>query len=97
MHDIRVKRNGSLVIFTLRANAFLHHMVRNIVGSLALIGSGNKSAEWLKEILEKRDRSLAAPTFMPDGLYLARVEYDPKWELPQQDGSCIPGMQSLSI
>lgn len=94
MHNIRIERNGSLVVFTLRANAFLHHMVRNIVGSLILIGSGNKSAEWLKEIMEKRDRSLAAPTFMPDGLYLARVEYDPKWRLPQQEDSRIPGMQS---
>jgi tRNA pseudouridine38-40 synthase len=72
-------------------------MVRNIVGSLVLIGSGNKPVEWIQEILEGRDRSLAAPTFMPDGLYLAKVEYDPKWELPQQSGGRPPGLQFLSM
>lgn len=85
MHEIDIVRKGNLIVITLRANAFLHHMVRNIVGSLISIGNGKKPTDWLKEVLEGRDRKYAAPTFMPDGLYLAKIEYDPKWRLPQQD------------
>lgn len=86
MHEIDISRNGSFIVITLRANAFLHHMVRNIVGSLIYVGSGKKSSAWLQQVLEGRDRKYAAPTFMPDGLYLAKIEYDQKWLLPQQDG-----------
>ncbi|MEO8600015.1 MAG: tRNA pseudouridine(38-40) synthase TruA [bacterium] len=85
MHAIDIARNGDLIVITLRANAFLHHMVRNIVGSLIFIGNGKKPADWLKEVLEGRDRKYAAPTFSPDGLYLAKIEYDQKWRLPQQE------------
>ena len=85
MHEIRIERQGDLIVFTLRANAFLHHMVRNIVGSLIVAGNGNQSPDWIKELLEGRDRSRAAPTFMPDGLYLAKIDYDAKWGLPQDD------------
>jgi tRNA pseudouridine38-40 synthase len=84
MHQVDIEQHGDLFIFTLRANAFLHHMVRNIVGALVYAGYGQKSPEWLKELLEGRDRTFAAPTFMPDGLYLAKIEYDPKWKLPQE-------------
>ncbi len=84
MHEIRIERRGDLLMFTLRANAFLHHMVRNIVGSLIVVGTGNQSPEWLKSVLDGKDRSRAAPTFMPDGLYLARIDYDPKWKLPHE-------------
>jgi tRNA pseudouridine38-40 synthase len=84
MYDIGIERRRDLIIFTLRASAFLHHMVRNIVGSLIVIGSGNQAPEWIAHILEQRNRSLAAPTFMPDGLYLAKIDYDPKWQLPQE-------------
>lgn len=86
MHEINIARNGSFIVITLRANAFLHHMVRNIVGSLIYVSSGKKSSAWLQQVLEDRDRKYAAPTFMPDGLYLAKIEYDQKWQLPQQDG-----------
>ncbi len=84
MHEISILRRGDMIIFTLRASAFLHHMVRNIVGSLIVVGSGNQPPEWMAQILAGKDRSKAAPTFMPDGLYLARIDYDPKWGLPQQ-------------
>lgn len=90
MHEISIDRRGDLIVVTLKANAFLHHMVRNIVGSLIVVGNGNQAPEWLGEILESRDRSRAAPTFMPDGLYLAKIAYDPKWELPQQTDEAIP-------
>lgn len=87
MHDITIRRNGNLVVFTFRASAFLHHMVRNIMGSLLVVGTGNQPPTWINEVLQSCDRSIAAPTFMPDGLYLAKVEYDPKWALPQEDVS----------
>ena len=90
MHEIRIDRRGDLIVFTLRANAFLHHMVRNIVGSLIMVGTGNQPPHWLKTLLAGRDRSRAAPTFMPDGLYLAKIDYDPKWDLPQGTGYPLP-------
>jgi tRNA pseudouridine38-40 synthase len=90
MHDIRIERHGNLIIFTLCANAFLHHMVRNIVGSLIFTGIGNQPADWLKDLLESRDRSRAAPTFMPDGLYLGKINYDAKWGLPQESFMSLP-------
>jgi len=85
MHDIRVVRNGDILVFTLKASAFLHHMVRNIVGSLIFVGTGSREPVWMREILEGKDREHAAPTFMPDGLYLAKVDYDPDWGLPAEE------------
>ncbi|WP_211451284.1 tRNA pseudouridine(38-40) synthase TruA [Collimonas antrihumi] len=90
MEEIRIERRGDLIVFSLRANAFLHHMVRNIVGSLIYAGNGNKPPEWIAELLLQRNRALAAPTFMPDGLYLAQVAYDPKWQLPRQPAGLMP-------
>lgn len=90
MHEICIEQRNHLIVVTLRANAFLHHMVRNIVGSLIVVGNGNQAPEWIGEILEGRDRSKAAPTFMPDGLYLGKVSYEDKWGLPQQPLSVPP-------
>lgn len=78
-----IQKQGNTIIFDLSANAFLHHMVRNIVGCLVYIGKGKYPPEWMREVLEGQERSLAAPTFAPDGLYLRRITYDAKWELPQ--------------
>lgn len=78
-----IERYGDTIIFDLTANAFLHHMVRNIVGSLVYVGKGKHGPEWLCDVLEGRDRKLAAPTFSPHGLYLRRITYDAKWGLPQ--------------
>jgi tRNA pseudouridine38-40 synthase len=64
------------------ANAFLHHMVRNIVGSLVYVGDGRQPPEWIAELMAQRDRRNAAPTFMPDGLYLAGIAYDRSFTLP---------------
>jgi tRNA pseudouridine38-40 synthase len=80
--EARVARDGSMVAFTFRANAFLHHMIRNIVGSLVYVGAGKQPANWIAELLAQKDRTRAAPTFAPDGLYLAGVEYDPAFGLP---------------
>ena len=83
LERIAVRRSGPLVSFEVTANAFLHHMVRNIVGCLVYVGKGKHPPQWMKEVLESRNRSRAAPTFAPDGLYLRRIAYDVKWELPQ--------------
>jgi tRNA pseudouridine38-40 synthase len=80
--EARAERRESLVVFTFRANAFLHHMIRNIVGALVYVGTGKQPPEWIEEVLARRDRRFAAPTFAPDGLYLASVEYDPAFGLP---------------
>ncbi|MBK6980845.1 MAG: tRNA pseudouridine(38-40) synthase TruA [Betaproteobacteria bacterium] len=82
VHEAKVERVGSLVVATVRANAFLHHMVRNLVGSLVYVGAGRQPATWLAELLDRRDRREAAPTFAPDGLYLSAIEYDPAFGLP---------------
>jgi tRNA pseudouridine38-40 synthase len=77
-----VARRGEIVVLTLTANAFLHHMVRNIVGALVYVGTGRQPPAWIAELLAARRRALAAPTFSPAGLYLAGVEYDPAFGLP---------------
>lgn len=78
-----IQEQGNFIRLDLTANAFLHHMVRNIVGCLVYVGKGKHPPQWLQQVLENRDRSQAAPTFSPDGLYLRRITYDPKWGLPQ--------------
>jgi tRNA pseudouridine38-40 synthase len=90
MHEVRIERHGDIIVFTLRASAFLHHMVRNIVGSLVYVGLGRQEPDWMHEVLESRSRDVAAPTFMPDGLYFAKIEYDPSWKLPQEAVAPLP-------
>ena len=68
------------------ANAFLHHMVRNIMGCLVVVGSGARSPQWMGEVLASRRREIAAPTFMPDGLYFAGPEYGAEFGLPGPAG-----------
>ena len=77
-----MQRFGDLILFEFAADAFLHHMVRNVVGSMLKVGDGSRGAAWLSEVLASRDRNRAAPTFPPDGLYLTAVEYDAVWGLP---------------
>ena len=83
MHSISIDRSGDEIHLVLRANAFLQHMVRNIVGSLVYVGAGKHPPGWIGQLLQLRDRTKAAPTFAPEGLYLERIEYDAKWGLPQ--------------
>ncbi|MBL0140594.1 MAG: tRNA pseudouridine(38-40) synthase TruA [Betaproteobacteria bacterium] len=82
VQEAEVARDGRLVVIAIRANAFLHHMVRNIVGSLVYVGAGRQPVTWIAQLMEGRDRRLAAPTFAPDGLYLSAIEYDPAIGLP---------------
>ena len=82
VHSVSVARQGDYVLFDFHANAFLHHMIRNLVGSLVFVGKGRRPVEWMAELLAARNRTLAAPTFAPDGLYLCGVEYPQRWPLP---------------
>ncbi len=76
-----VARHGDLLVFDFEASAFLHHMVRNLVGALVYVGKGAHPPEWMGELLDGRDRARAAPTFEACGLYFAGVDYDPVWQL----------------
>lgn len=82
MHEAQVQRAGDTIIMRFRADAFLHHMVRNIVGALVMIGKGGEPVSWMQHLLAAKDRRQGAPTFAPDGLYLSEVEYDAMWALP---------------
>ena len=75
MESLSLVERGPVIEFELIANAFLHHMVRNIVGSLVWVGLGRRPADWVGELLAERDRRRAAPTFAADGLYLCGVDY----------------------
>lgn len=80
--ELTVERRGRLLRVRAGANAFLHHMVRNIVGLLVYVGLGRRPPAWAGEVLAARNRALAAPTFAAAGLYLVRVEYDAAFDLP---------------
>lgn len=82
LHACRVEQRGRLIRFEFRANAFLHHMVRNLVGSLVYVGLRRQPPEWIGEVLAARERHRAAPTFAAAGLYLSAVEYDAALALP---------------
>ncbi len=82
MQRAAITRQGELIVFDFEASAFLHHMVRNLVGSLVCIGQGRKPPEWLAELLQCADRRQAAATFPADGLYLVEVKYPAHWRLP---------------
>jgi len=87
-----VQQQGNLLVFDFEASAFLHHMVRNLVGSLVYIGKGAQPAAWIDELLLARDRTEAAPTFSPDGLYFRGPIYEPHWQLPDPQDDFLDGM-----
>jgi len=82
MRSITVERTGDLITIEVTANAFLHHMVRNIVGSALKVGLGERPVDWIAEVLASRDRRLAGATAPPGGLYFARVEYPEHYGIP---------------
>lgn len=81
----RINRLGELVLLEVCANAFLHHMVRNFAGSLIAVGKGEQPAQWVGELLEAKDRRLAAATAPAQGLYLSHVAYPACYALPQPE------------
>jgi tRNA pseudouridine38-40 synthase len=80
--EIAVERSDDYIDIGVRANAFLHHMVRNIAGTLLLVGKGDRDVDWVADVLECRDRRRAGPTAPPQGLYFAGVDYPAEFGLP---------------
>ena len=82
VEKINVTRRGDCIAIDVKAQSFLHHMVRNLVGVLVPIGEGRKPVEWAKQVLDGRDRALGGITSPPDGLYFINVEYPEQYALP---------------
>ena len=83
LRQIGIERRGAYWRFSFDASAFLHHMVRNIMGCLVAIGSGTRPPAWMGEVLASRSRDAAAPTFAPDGLYFVGPYYDARHGIPE--------------
>jgi tRNA pseudouridine38-40 synthase len=83
LHYLNIERHGDMIVLKLKANAFLHHMVRNIAGVLISIGKKEQAVGWAQEVLELRDRTLGGVTAVPDGLYFETVEYPRQFEIPE--------------
>jgi tRNA pseudouridine38-40 synthase len=84
LRSVAIGRHGAYWRFDFDGNAFLHHMVRNIMGCLVAVGQGLQPAGWMAEVLAARSRDAAAPTFAPDGLYFAGPYYDAAHGLPER-------------
>ena len=87
MSRIDISHRAGYWRFEFEANAFLHHMIRNIMGCLVAVGQGNQSPEWLVDVLAARRRDAAAPTFSPDGLYFMGPVYEDRYALPARTAS----------
>ena len=92
MTEASVRQCGSMFIFDFAATAFLHQMVRNLVGTLVYIGKGAQPAAWVDQLLQIQDRKLAAPTFSPDGLYFRGPVYEAQWNLPDLADDFLDGL-----
>ena len=84
LRAIDIRRHGAYWHFDFDGNAFLHHMVRNILGCLVAVGSARQPPDWMAEVLAARSRDAAAPTFPPDGLYFLGPYYAAHWGLPER-------------
>jgi tRNA pseudouridine38-40 synthase len=93
VENISVVGSAGLVVMEVRANAFLHHMVRNIAGVLMEVGKAEQPEEWVHAVLQAKDRTCAAMTAPPNGLYLTRVQYPDSFGLPEESESLgiLPG------
>ena len=83
IREIEISRRGAYWRFDFNANAFLHHMIRNLMGSLLAVGTGARTEGWLVDVIASKDRALAAATFPADGLYFVGPYYDPVHAIPQ--------------
>ena len=84
IRSIHISQRGAYWRFEFEANAFLHHMIRNIMGCLVTIGRGDEPPQWMADVLAARSRKVAAPTFSPHGLYFLGPVYEPHWDLPDR-------------
>ncbi len=87
VYELKVSRNNELIFIDIEANAFLHHMVRNIAGVLMAIGAGERPVEWARQVLDHQDRTLGGVTAPSAGLYLTQVSYPEQFVLPQISNS----------
>ena len=87
LQRITVRRDGDAIEIDVQANAFLHHMVRNIVGSLVEVGAGERPPAWIADVLAARDRTVAGPTAPPQGLVFVGPIYPGHWNLPAEVGT----------
>ena len=94
VHAVEVYRSGEMIVLEITADGFLHHMVRNIVGSLIAIGRADQPPEWMAEVLAKRQRRFAGITAPAAGLVFWQAHYPPEWNLPRQDGHSLDHMVS---
>jgi tRNA pseudouridine38-40 synthase len=92
LRQIDISRQGAYWRFDFEASAFLHHMVRNIMGCLLAVGQGTRPVAWMGEVLASRRREVAAPTFAPDGLYFVGPHYDARHAIPAH----VPALDWLS-
>jgi tRNA pseudouridine38-40 synthase len=83
IYSIEIIAEQPWLYFRIRGNAFLHHMIRNVVGCFLQIGQGRQKSDWMAEVLAAKNRQIAAPTFMADGLYLAKITYPEEFAIPQ--------------
>ncbi len=83
IHHLNVLRQGNFIIVDIKANAFVHHMVRNIVGTLLTVGKKEQKPEWVKWLLTQKDRTLASATAKAEGLYLVDVDYPEQFGIPK--------------
>lgn len=84
IHHLELLEFGKLIIIDVRANAFLHHMVRNIAGVLMMVGAGERPVEWVQQVLASCDRKAGGVTAAPHGLYMVQVEYPERFKLPER-------------
>ena len=96
LRRLDIRQQGAYWRFDFEASAFLHHMIRNIMGCLLAIGGGTRPVAWMAEVLASRSRERAAPTFAPDGLYFLGPQYDGIWQLPERVAAMdwLPGSWS---
>lgn len=93
LRRLDIAQHGAYWRFDFEASAFLHHMVRNLMGCLLAVGSGRRPAHWIEEVLAARSRAAAAPTFAADGLYFLGPQYEPRHGLPARTAAWdwLPG------
>lgn len=94
LRRLEIERRGEFVFIQAAANAFLHHMVRNLAGVLMAIGAGEREPEWAGQVLDARDRTVGGITAPPHGLYLSAIEYPPACGIPP--AGAVPLLEFLA-
>lgn len=97
LSELDVARHGDAVVITVTANAFLHHMVRNLAGLLVTIGQGEVPPEHAAELLAARDRTRAPATAPADGLYLWNVSYPVEFGLPREVSAMMADFPTFPV